>query len=154
MYVESKRIILAYPIAATKVWIKGAAMLLFSPSTGHLPELFGMRATNSGILSKFHSLSTIEFIRYLISNELALLLFISLELLWLLIFWIFTVKGIFNTARYPYFPHLVVLSILSHFLIISSGPQTLDRFRLPMLPFLSVCTGVGAATLIRNFRHG
>lgn len=137
-YIE---IISGYPKEAVIIGAKGFFTNIFDPGTGELANMFNLRKSNSGIMYKFVSMPISEFIVYVLEHEKALITTMIIGILWLIIFYISVLYGIFKIERDYVF--ILLLVVIFYFLITSSGPQSYARFRVPVTPHMSIFAGYG-----------
>lgn len=147
---HSLGVIRANPVAAAKVWLRGAVVLAAQPATAQLATLFGLRESGSGIIYRFVSMPFKEFMAYAWENERALLLFMIPGMLWLGLFWLLAFIGILFSLRRAGPTLALLLAQTVYLVLVSSGPQTLDRFRVPIVPLCAVFLGVAIARLFRG----
>jgi len=116
--------IIKHPIAAIQVGIKGAFMTYLTPGTGQFSKMFNIDKKN-----------------YQIANNL----FIIYGMIWILIVWIFSSYGFIKIEKNTFF--LILAITLVYLTLVSSGPQSYSRYRVPFYPIIALFLSVG----IKNF---
>ncbi len=140
-------VILSRPVEAGKVWLRGALVMFFQPATGHLATLFGLRQSESGIIYKFVSMPLREFAAYAWREDRALVLFLALGLAWLAPFWSLAIAGTVWAVRRPAPFTILALLMAGYVVLVSSGPQSVERFRAPLIPVAAVFAGTGVSRM-------
>lgn len=84
------------------------------------------------------------------------LVLVALQLLLLAVLWIAVLVGLGAWIRKrKRLPFLLVLFTAIYFSLLSGGPQAYARFRVPLVPFLSMAGGMGLAVIFAHlFRKG
>lgn len=142
---KALQVIAAHPFTAASVWLRGAVVLALQPATGQLATLLRLRESGSGVIYKFVSMPLTKFIEYAWHNEKALILSIGIGFLWLVPFWSLTVTGAVLSLRRAGPTEIILFATIGYMILVSAGPQTVDRFRAPLVPFCSVFVGIAIA---------
>lgn len=145
---KSLEIISAYPKEAMIIGTKGFFTNIFDPGTGMLANMFSLRKSNSGIMYKFVSMPISEFTVYVLKHEKALITTMTIGVLWIIIFYISAFSGALKIERGYIF--ILLLVVIFYFLIISSGPQSYARFRVPVTPHMSIFAGYGIYNILHK----
>jgi hypothetical protein len=151
------QIVAKHPISAFIVWSKGAASLFFQSSLAQILQFTGQRSSGTGIIYKYHSMQLSDFVRYLWHNELPMVLLLSVGAVSLCPFWGVVLMGIHPVFRNRPLAAGTLLGVILFLVVISSGPQTTERFRAPIIPFASLFAAIGincTITLIRDAKRG
>ena len=121
---ELKDNIIKHPIVAIQVGIKGAFMTYLTPGTGQYSKIFNIDEKN-----------------YQMTNNL----FIIYGMIWIIIVWIFSSYGFIKIEKNTFF--LILAITLVYLTLVSSGPQSYSRYRVPFYPIIAIFLSVG----IKNF---
>ena len=126
---EFKKAIFKYPSETILIGLKGAMMTFFSPGTGQYTRLFN--------ISK--------------NKEFANTIFIGWGLFWLFIVYTFGAYGFLKIKK----NQIVIFLILMFFylLIVSSGPQSYSRFRIPFIPIIVIFACYGLDCFLNNIKN-
>ncbi|MDP8970050.1 MAG: hypothetical protein M3N52_06070, partial [Actinomycetota bacterium] len=117
------------PVGAALTWVKGAARLLGGPARAPLLILLGEQDP----IALDHP------------RKLA---WVGLQSVILAGLYLCALVGAVTAARQRRWPQLGVLgALIAYFLLVSSGTESFSRFRVPMVPYLAVLGGCGAATV-------
>ena len=118
-----------YPSETILIGLKGAMMTFFTPGTGQYSRLFNITK----------------------NKDFANALFISWGLLWLFTVYFFATYGFFKIKK----DQVVMVLILMFFylLIVSSGPQSYSRFRIPFIPIIVIFASYGLDCFLNNIKN-
>jgi len=144
-------IILSYPIETAYVILKGIFVNMFDPGTGNFINLLELREKKSGIIYKFFDMPLNKFIIYLVTKEHYLFIAIIVGLFWMIFFWGCFFRGIITNYRNFTIIHVILLSIIMYFLVLSAGPYAVSRLRIPIIPLLSIFVALGLQRKFTNF---
>ncbi len=138
-----------YPHESIKIFLSGFVTNAMDSGFGEWLNFLKLRSKESGIIYKYNNLSYTDFIYFLISNEKLLFLTSFIGLLYMSTLWI----GLFFALnRLPLqFPIALMVAVISYVLIISAGPQSLARFRVPVMPLIIAFSAVGLTMLYKKF---
>ena len=127
---EFKKAILQYPLEAILVGLEGAFMTLFSPGTGQYPSMFKISKNNYEI-SKF--------------------IFNFLGLFWICVMSFLAIFGAIKMNKNIFFIFLVLIFL--YLIIVSSGPMSYSRFRIPFIPIIVVFIICGFENLLKKIKN-
>ena len=116
-----------YPFDALFIGIKGAIMTFLSPGTGQYTKLF-MINTNQEIMYK---------------------IFLSLGFFWLFIMYTFASYGLYKINKDVLLFFIAVIFI--YLILVSSGPMSYSRFRIPMTPIMLILMFCGIENAVKKF---
>ena len=83
-----------YPIQFFYVLVRGAITNALDPGSGEILNQTGIREPDSGIIYRYVSMSTRDFVVYLFANELPLLISLAAGLAWVLALWVLAALGL------------------------------------------------------------
>ena len=136
---------LRYPFTSAYVGVKGLLVNMFDPGTPILANRLKLRKKGSNLIYKFNDMGILSFSRYLVENEKYIVLFTSIGIIWILIFWFFVFRGILIMPLGII--EFILLIIIIYFLCLASGPGSLARYRAPVTPFMAIFAAYGMISL-------
>ncbi|MFI5202971.1 MAG: hypothetical protein ACHQF2_00630 [Flavobacteriales bacterium] len=136
---QSREVIFDNPGIALKNVVKAEGNLLFRPSTGYISHLLGIAdlPNNHGVEKIWPSAS----IKILVAFQFLLLFLLYAGCIILF----FYRKNQTNKSLY-----LLIFLIFIYFLIPGTGPEMEARFRIPLLPMLSILSASGWIMFIKR----
>lgn len=137
-----------YPFESLVVYIKGFFLNVFDPGASEWLGFLNLRSRSAGLIYIYTNSSLVKFIKYLYDNEPKLLIATCLGFVVISLTWIFFFIGIFETKKHAI--NLINLFFVLYILIISSGPQSLSRFRIPIIPIILAYSAIGVAKYCKN----
>ena len=140
-----------YPYESTRIFLNGVFTNAMDAGFGEWLNFFGLRSQGSGIIYKYNNLSLPDFLVFLVDNEKLLLLSSFLGLLYMGAVWLGAFFAL-NRLRLS-FPILLIVSVISYVLIISAGPQSLARFRVPVMPLILIFSAIGISMVYVKIRE-
>lgn len=147
----ARKIILSEPFTYLYVHLR-ESMKIFLPGTASLRDALGQSEHDLDLWDLlqtqglFSSLK--EYFRQTNGLQLILLPFVIL----LIVTCLFGFWGMWILLRNKNWFELLVLSMPVFYFILLSGPGSYSRFRIPIMPFLSIVAGIGIETIKNN--HG
>lgn len=135
-----------FPIQSLKIFSKGFLTNAADAGFGDWINFFNLRKTNSGIIYKFNNLPLDDFIFYLISDEKILFFSVLFGIAYILLLWGFFVVGALSIGFT--LAASILLSVIFYILIVSAGPQSLSRFRVPVMPFIFIFVSIGICEVL------
>ncbi len=127
--VEFKKALLNYPLESVLVGIEGAVMTFFTPGTGQYAK---------GLLIKKN---------YSVAHNL----FIFYGMFWLFVFYALSAYGFIKIKKNNLILFLVL--IFAYLLLVSSGPMSYSRFRIPFLPLLVILMSSGIENILKKIKY-
>ena len=126
---RAREILTAHPLLVVRVGIAGAVRMFAGPG----------QASLTGYLS-------------LAAGGTAALLLVGCSAGFLLALYLLVATGCMAAlrSRRDGWAHALLLGVALYFVLVSSGPETYARFRLPIMPILAIYAGLGAAWAIRR----
>lgn len=133
----------AHPLVAAEVWGRGVTAVVGQSSLGHLASLIGLRQSNSGIIYRFVSQPFDSFVVHMFEHEAALLLLLLPGSLALLALWALALRGAVRLWRERRAVSVGLGATIAVLLVLSGGPQSNDRFRVPLVAPLALLAARG-----------
>tara|TARA_Y100000389_G_C17452562_1_gene515880 strand:+ start:644 stop:1930 length:1287 start_codon:yes stop_codon:yes gene_type:complete len=127
---EFRKAILEHPLEAVRVGLEGALMTLFSPGTGQYASM--LKITNN-------------------YNATAKFIFNFFGFFWLAICCFLSIFGATKIERNIFFVILVLIFL--YLIIVSSGPMSYSRFRIPFIPIIVVFISCGYENLLKIIKN-
>lgn len=140
-------IVLRYPFTSAYIGIKGFLVNMFDPGTSILANRLKLRKRGSNLIYKFNDMDIFSFARYLIKHEKYIVIFTAIGILWVFLFWFFVFRGIL--VKHLGIIEIILLVIIVYFLCLASGPGSLARYRVPVIPFMAIFAGYGMMNLAK-----
>jgi len=147
---ESMKIIKNNLFLYTKIHLEGMLRVLFDPGIVKYFKLFRYQDDQ------------VQFIKYLVDNGIvATIKIICLEKPVMFILYIifgalmfaiilFACLALFSKNMSYNIPVIVILFIIIYFVFLSGGPTDNPRYRLPIMPFISIFAGFGLSECLRK----
>ncbi len=135
------KIILSHPLSAIRAGFSGMIGTLAGPGGAYYLKAFGLAKRGSGLLNKLHELGLMDFIKLLFKRRRVVFLINLAFGFYFLFVYIFSFLGFWKRKRDPR-TWLLAIFIL-YFLIMSAGPESYSRFRVPFEIILLVLCGMG-----------
>lgn len=123
---ELKKNIFKFPFETMIVGLEGAIMIFITPGTGQYSRMFN-----------------IDEKKYQLMNYI----FNTIGFIWILIMGIFTIFGFIKINKNIF--SLILILFFIYLLIVSSGPMSYSRFRIPFIPILSVFIALGIEIFLK-----
>jgi len=125
---EFKKTLMKYPLESMLVGIEGAVMLFLTPGTGQYAK---------GLLIKKN-------------YNIAYNLFIFFGIIWLFVFYCLATYGFFKIKKSTLILFLFI--IFAYLLLVSSGPMSYSRFRIPFIPILVILMSCGIENILKKIK--
>lgn len=125
---EFKKTLIKYPLESILVGIEGAVMIFLTPGTGQYAK---------GLLIKKN-------------YNIAYNLFIIFGIIWLFLFYTLAAYGFFKIKKNTLIIFLII--ILGYLLLVSSGPMSYSRFRIPFIPILVILMSCGIENILKKIK--
>lgn len=145
---EGLRMLLNHPTDAMWLGVQGVATNALDPGTGDLANILSLRRSGTGLVSKYFSMGPLEFLKYLLRNERALLAFVAVGGVWILSFWTLVARGVWAYRHDWGTTQWLVVVTAAYLLVVAAGPNAMARFRVPAVPMLAYLAGMGAANVL------
>jgi len=142
-----EQIIAARPWVFLDAYLKGVIRVALDPGGVEYLKFFGPYPESGGLLGLIVDKGVLGAVLQLARERPEALLVTALFGVILALYWVLGAAGAVTVLRERPLRVEGVLMLVwpAYFLLISGGPAALDRFRHPMMPFLAVLAGVGAA---------
>jgi hypothetical protein len=151
---EGFRIIMAHPVDYTITYVKGIVRTLIDPGSTEYLIFFKLYPKAGALLSEILDKGFIKVIQNVINTKS--LVFIGS----IVIFGIFLLVSLICAAislcdkEFSYsFLTVFILFIMGYSLLLSGGPVGYHRFRLPVMPLISVFSGYGLYLVCQRYRQ-
>lgn len=157
MMSRGMKIILSHPFLAVKDQMKGAVNMLMGPGYYIFLEYLGIK---TGFLGDIFRLSYGQYMAKWVANgnRVAFVIgymvsFFSIAYMFILYTGI-VVSGFRMVHSKSNFDksHLFILSVVFYFIIISAGPESTIRFRVPFMPLLCLYSGMGLYRILKPLK--
>ncbi len=126
---EFKKTLIKYPLEAIIVGLEGSLMTFFTPGTGQYARMFNVNDKN------YHKIRNI---------------FIFIGFLWIFIMSFFAILGIIKIRKNIFI--LLIILVFVYLLLLSSGPMSYSRFRVPFIPIIVIFISCGFQSFIKNIK--
>jgi len=146
-------IIIANPFYYIKNNISSAFNLFLSPLRSTIDLQLGLANKATTLANWGKSKKDTIFSRLLATTSGFTLVMVLVQMITLAIVWLLAVAGMiaaFKNKNYLSFA-LLLLTIL-YFAVITGGPEAYARFRVPIMPFLALISGIGFSFLSDAFK--
>lgn len=143
-------VVIKYPLVSGGVFLKGLLTVAADPGVGDWLTFFKLRPSNTGIIYKFVSYSLFDFAYYIFEEERLTALITAISLVYIFLLWSTFIYGL-RMLKFNQYTAFIVL-IVAYFLIFSSGPQSIARFRMPIMPLILVFSAVGLSSVITRMK--
>ncbi len=143
---RSREVILGNIKEGILIWTKGMLTNMFEPGTQRWLYMLKVREPTGGVVfRKYQDMGFGDFVLYLIDHEKRLMTVIGIGVVWTLVLWVTMLIGV----RYNYgqITTIMILMTIAYFLVVSSGPGTLARFRVPITPLIAVYSAYGMSQI-------
>ena len=149
------KILTANPLLSLKMMFKGTLAILFGPGDGYLSKIIGLNIQGHGPLGDIFNLDmktyinkwivgdTVYFFNFIYSSVYLVMIYLGI------VYWIYSSFNSNNINSADFF----LWGILIYFLFISSGPEAYFRFRMPIMPILSIYSALGWEIIISRFKY-
>jgi hypothetical protein len=122
-----KKALINYPFESIQVVIEGAIMTFIAPGTGQYYRLFNIEKVN------IDRTNTI---------------FIIYGLFWVMLMWGLAVYGLIKIKKNIIIYFLMLIFI--YLSLVSSGPMSYSRFRIPFMPIITLLVSVGFINIMKK----
>ena len=126
---EFKKALIKYPIESIQVGLKGALMTFLTPGTGQFPRMFDISKKN---------------------YQKSYYIFVAYGMIWILSLWFLTVYGFVKIEKN--IPFLFILIFFIFLTLVSSGPHSYSRYRIPFYPVMIIFLSAGIYNLLKVFK--
>lgn len=145
------KIILQHPLLYIKSHLKGTINMMLNPGSFSLINLFGFYHKDQdkqSLHDAFFLLDFGDFITGLFKEHMILFFSIIISGTYLMLYYSVVIFGLIQTDyKNNSWIHLFIITLVIYLLLISGGAEAHDRFREPVMPFLSLYAGFGAKCL-------
>ena len=149
---EGVRIIMSNPLTYAGIHVKGMVRMTFDPAAVEYLKMLKLYPHRGGLLGQIIDRGIFAVALDLMKNNpvffwAQVLLFIQLVGYYFLFIFYF-----FGKVKMPAVLLLVLLVFLGYMVIIAGGPNSLDRFRHPLMPVVCLFAGAGGLALWERVR--
>lgn len=149
---EATRILLAHPLLAAYLQLKGTAIVALTPGTAGLFDLLGLKphSAPSRLTAEDPIRASLNFARINPIHALIMAVVIA-YLLWL--YW-HAILALCSPIYSTQFKSLFIL-LIAYFLLLSGGAQAVGRYRLPIMPLVCIlAAGTAAGRRLNSVERG
>ena len=123
---EFKKALIQHPIETIQVGLEGALMTFLTPGTGQYPRMLNISEVN---------------------YQKSYYLFVIYGMIWILSLWILSVYGFVKIEKNILF--IFILVIFVYLTLVSSGPHSYSRYRIPFYPLIIIFLSAGIYNLLK-----
>jgi hypothetical protein len=146
-------LIRAHPFLFMRAELAGAATLLAGPGVTPLLLLLGIEGDREA-LRHFQGRSLVDYARKWVLQSPAVALAFLGATLYLVVLYggclLWLVRG--SKSAQPWLLHALLWGVVLYFIVISGGPEANARFRVPIMPILSLYAAAGWARVVYRDR--
>lgn len=143
---EGLNILMTSPFTYSVIHFKGMFRTLLDPGAIDLLKLLNAYPERGGLLGQISDQGLVKTLGYLLT-ERPFVFFSHIFMGVLLLVYYLLALLAFKTRIH--LPAILLLATVFYFAILSGGPQSLNRFRHPIMPIIAVFAGIGVSTLRR-----
>lgn len=136
------QIILAHPVRFLYIHLKGD-LNGFLPDVTSVTEILGATIGSKGTLSVLNQYGILAAIRNYFGGKTWLLELLLPLIILLALVYLFAVDGIVEIIHHHNWISLLLLVIPVFYFLFLPGPASLPRFRVPVMPYISLLAGFG-----------
>lgn len=138
------RIIIANPLYYIKNNISSAFNLFLSPLRSTIDLQLGLANKATTLANWGKSNKDTILSRLLATTSGFTMAMVLVQMITLAIVWLLAAAGMFAALKYKnYLSFALLLFIILYFGLITGGPEAYARFRVPIIPFLALISGIG-----------
>jgi len=146
-------IILDNPLYYIKNNISSAANLFLSPLRSTIDLQLGLANKATTLANWGKSKEDTIFNRLLSTTSSFTLVMVLVQMITLAIVWLLAVAGMVAAFKHKnYLSFTLLLLTILYFGVITGGPEAYARFRVPIIPFLALISGIGFASLYHSLQ--
>ena len=146
-------IILDNPLYYIKNNISSAFNLFLSPLRSTIDLQLGLSNKATTLANWGKSKKDTILNRLLSTTSSFTLVMVLVQMITLAIVWLLAVAGMVAALKYKnYLSFALLLFIILYFGVITGGPEAYARFRVPIMPFLALISGIGFAFISEAFK--
>jgi len=132
------------PVLYTKNHLTSVCYLLFKPLRAPIDFQLGLRDEYSTLTPWGTQSDSNVITRLFQTTSNFTIVLVAIQFLMLLLIWVGFVMGIIELIMNKNFLSiLLILLVIIYFCLISGGPEANARFRIPIIPFISIVASVG-----------
>ena len=149
---EGIKIIIDNPFTYAKIHLKGMIRTLLDPAATEYLKLYKLYPESGGLLGIIVDKGLIKTVIHLFTNK-PLIFWSNLLLgVFLITYYLFGLSALVSKKFSFNAPVIMVLCIAAYFIIISGGPNSLNRFRHPIMPIVCMLGGYGLSLFLGKIR--
>lgn len=146
-----------YPLKLIKVTILSFIRLMVSPGRSEIGQVLGyfpsMLIQHNEVIH-FYRYLNFKNLRLSFSNlKESMIWVIVVSWSYLAVLYVCTLVGIFNLWKINRSLSLSLISIFLYFAILSSGPESVSRFRVPFIPIFCIFAGLGINIIVKSLKQ-
>ena len=143
---EGLQLIRQHPGLFLKSQVRGLIKMMFDPADYALWAYLSEYREHTGPLRDFFELPFSDYLSKWVLERTTYFLSFLLAEIYLMIVYVGTLSGVWQLLRTRHdgwSGHLFAWTIMLYIIAISAGPEAYSRFRLPLMPLLSMYAGYG-----------
>jgi hypothetical protein len=150
---EGLRVLFRNPFQYAVIHLKGMLRMLLDPGVEYL-KMFGMYPRSGGLLGRIIDQGLIQTV-ILLRRESPFVFWSSgLLCVVLTFYWLTALLGVWLVWRSHKADTAFILTVVLYFLILSGGPNSLERFRHPVMPVVCLLAGCALARIVNRIKSG
>ncbi|MGE4159732.1 MAG: hypothetical protein AB7F75_11630 [Planctomycetota bacterium] len=140
VYQEGKGILMAHPVEALLVHVKGLAVATLDPGSTEALQLIGLRKQGGGLLAGIQDDGVVGTIQTLVARQPLLLVISTLLGLVLAGLYVLSFLGLRRLERGGL---LLLATVMAYLALVSGGANATGRFRHPVMPLICIVAAAG-----------
>lgn len=146
-------IILAHPFIYMRNVIVSVINMLFKPSRGTIELQLGFTKKQISLIPWGEKGGLSLLARLLQQTSLFTVILVIIQLFMLAILWILFSYGMtVSLLKKEYLVFWIIALVMTYFCLVSAGPEAYARFRVPIVPFLAIGSGIGLANVYERLK--
>lgn len=140
---QALEVLIRHPLLTMRMMLNGIINMCLGPGDGQLTGLLGWRPDKDGPLGDLVRISTGDFIEKWVAGRPMETMFFIHALGYIVFLWLFFAVGMVRLLRTgkELWIHLFLLGVVVYFVLVSAGPHSYHRFRMPLMPVFSIYAG-------------
>lgn len=139
---DAKRIIRGHLLLYAAIHARGCAIVLFDPGVTDILKVFRLYPESGGLLSRALDQGFARSILWLVKQYPVAAIALLLLGCQLLLYYVLALAGL---RRLPSAVSLLFVTIVLYFVVVSGVPAAVARYRVPFMPIVCICAGIGIA---------
>ena len=139
---EGRKTVLEHLLLYARIHAKGCLIVLFEPGATEILKILHLYPEAGGLLSRTLNEGFISATWWLVRQYPATAILIPLLMLQLLLYY---AVGIVGLLRLPMAIQCLFVVTIIYLVLVSGFPAAMSRFRVPIMPIVCICAGIGIA---------